>query len=259
VKLTRQQIADAAEIAASWIRYQAAMRGIPAVSYAIGHEGDPVLVGSRGLADISAGTPATPDTGYRVASITKTFTATLVMQLVEQRKVRLDEPVTSYLGWLRPAMARSDVTVRHLLTHSGGVIADGSCAWSGDDFPTRERLHQEVLAQPIFAEPSVGFRYSNVAYALLGEIVEEVSGRRFGLALDRSIARPLGLEASGTRLKPPLRRTLATGYWRTRPGRNRDRRLERTLARSRLRAASSPPSRTCSATRRVTFPVTRGS
>ena len=218
MKLTRPQVADAAEIAASWIRYQAAMRGVPAVSYAIAHNGDPVLVGSRGLADISAGAPATPDTGYRVASITKTFTATLIMQLVEQRKVRLDEPVTSYLGWLRPAMAKSDVTVRHLLTHSGGVIADGSCAWSGDDFPTRELLHQEVSAQPIFAEPSVGFRYSNVAYALLGEIVEEVSGRRFGLALDRSIARPLRLEASGTRLTTPLRRTLATGYWRTRPG-----------------------------------------
>ena len=218
MKLTKPQVADAAAIAESWIRYQAAMRGIPAVSYAIAHNGDPVLVGSRGLADISAGTPASPDTGYRVASITKTFTATLIMQLVEQQKVRLDEPVTSYLGWLWPAMADSGVTVRHLLTHSGGVIADGSCRWSGDNFPTRELLHEEVLAQPTFTEPSVGFRYSNVAYALLGEIVEEVSGRRFGLALDRSIARPLGLEASGTRLTPPLRRTLATGYWRARPG-----------------------------------------
>lgn len=218
MKLTRQQVADAAEIAAGWIGYQAAMRGTPAVSFAFGYDGRPVLAAARGLADVSRGTPATPDTGYRVASITKTFTATLVMQLVEQRKVRLDEPVTSYLPWLRHAMAGSDVTARHLLTHSGGVVADGSCSWSGDDFPTRELLHREVLARPVFDEPSAGFRYSNIAYALLGEIVEQVTGRRFGLALARGIARPLGLEASGTRLTPPLRRTLATGYWRTRPG-----------------------------------------
>jgi D-alanyl-D-alanine carboxypeptidase len=218
MQLTKPQVAEAAVIAERWIRYQAAMRGIPGVSYAIAHNGDHVLVGARGLADISAGTPASPDTGYRVASITKTFTATLAMQLVEQRKLRLDEPVTSYLGWLRPAMAGSGVTVRHLLTHSAGVISDGSCRWSGDDFPTRERLHEEVLARPTVADASAGFLYSNVAYALLGEIVEEVIGRRFGLALDRGIARPLGLEASGTRLTPSLRRTLATGYWRARPG-----------------------------------------
>ncbi len=215
--LTRQQVAAAAGIAANWIRFQAALRGVPAVSYGFAWDGDIVLAGSRGLSDIAAGTPATVDTGFRVASITKTFTATLVMQLVEQRQVRLDEPVASYLAWPRPALG-TEITVRHLLTHSAGVIADGSCAWNGDDFPTREVLHREVLAGAVVAEPSTGFRYSNVAYALLGEIVETVTGKRFGLALDRKIARPLGLEASGTRSTAPLRKTLAVGYWRTLPG-----------------------------------------
>lgn len=215
--LTRQQVAAAAEIASNWIRHQAALRGVPSVSYAFGWQGDTVLAGSRGLADIAAGAAATADTGYRVASITKTFTATLVMQLVEDGKLRLDEPVTSYLSWLRPAL-RADITVRHLLTHSAGMIADGSCAWNGDDFPSRDVLHEEVLAGAVVADPSSGFRYSNVAYALLGEIVETVTGRRFGLSLDRRIARPLGLEASGTRSTPHLRKTLAVGYWRTLPG-----------------------------------------
>jgi CubicO group peptidase (beta-lactamase class C family) len=218
MKLTRRQIADAAALVESWIRYQAATRGVPAVCYAVSFDGELVLAGCRGVADIATGAPASADTAYRIASITKTFTATLVLQLVERGRVRLDEPVTAYLPWLRPAMADSGITVRHLLTHGGGVIVDGSCSWSGGDFPTRELLHRDVLARPTLAEPSAGFLYSNVAYALLGEVVEKVSGRTFRSVLNRGIARPLGLEASSTRLTPALRRSLATGYWRTRPG-----------------------------------------
>ncbi len=218
MKLTGRQVGDAATVAESCIRYRAAMGAVPAVSYAISHDGRTVLSGARGASDLAAGTPASEHTGYRVASITKTFTATLVMQLVESRKVRLDEPVTSYLGWLRPAVGDSGLTVRHLLTHSGGVIRDGSCGWRPGHFPTREQVREELLDHGTFAEPAVGFRYSNVAYSLLGEIIETVSGRKFATALDRNIARPLGLEESGARLTKRLRSTLATGYWRQLPG-----------------------------------------
>jgi CubicO group peptidase (beta-lactamase class C family) len=130
----------------------------------------------------------------------------------------LDAPVTSYLGWLGPAVIDSGLTVRHLLTHSGGVIRDGSFRWIDGGFPSREQLRAELAERATFAEPSVGFRYSNIAYALLGEIIETVSSRSFATAIDRNIAKPLGLEASGTRLTRRLRSTLATGYWRRLPG-----------------------------------------
>ncbi|MGO8877722.1 MAG: serine hydrolase domain-containing protein [Acidimicrobiales bacterium] len=218
MEVTSRQLSDAAAIAEGFICYRAFMLAAPAVSYGIARHGRTVLSGARGSSDLATGTPATAHTGYRVASITKTFTATLLMQLVEARKVRLDEPVTSYLSWLNPAVGNSGLTVRHLLTHSGGVIRDGSCGWRPGEFPTRQEVREQLLDHGTFAEPAAGFRYSNMAYSLLGEIVETVGGRQFATAVDRSIAKPLGLEASGTRLTPRLRATLATGYWRQLPG-----------------------------------------
>jgi CubicO group peptidase (beta-lactamase class C family) len=222
MKLTSRQVADAAVIAEMWIRNRAHLEETPSVAYAISHEGSRVLAGAKGLADIASCRAATEHTGYRVASITKTFTATLIMQLVEGGKVRLDDPVGAYLNWIEPAVGGSGLTVRHLLTHSGSIIRDASCGWRPAQFPSREQLHEELSQRAMFAPPAVGFRYSNVAYVLLGEIVEVVSGRRFATAIDRSIVRPLGLQSSGTRLTPALRSTLATGYPRRLPGAERE-------------------------------------
>jgi CubicO group peptidase (beta-lactamase class C family) len=218
VRLSRRQLTDAGAIAEAWIRNRAFLQDVPGVSYGLSSDGATVLAGARGMSDVASGERATAETGYRVASITKTFTATLVMQLVERGKVQLDAPVTSYLDWLRPAVADSGLTVRHLLTHAGGIIRDGSCGWRGGTFPSREQVRSELSDHPSFAEPSVGFRYSNMAYALLGEIIESVSGRRYATAVDRGVVKPLGLNASGTRLTPRLSSTLATGYWRRLPG-----------------------------------------
>ena len=216
-ELTRQQAGDAAAIVEAWLHHQAFMRGVPAVSYGIGHEGANVLLGAVGAADLATATPARIDTGYRVASITKTFTASLVMQLAERDRLRLDDMVGAHLDWLPEPLVRSGVTIRHLLTHSGGLPADGSCGWAGDDFPDRERIRGELAAHPAIAEPGSGFLYSNIAYALLGQIVESAGGLRFGEAIERGILHPLELARSGTQTTPELRRTLATGYWATAP------------------------------------------
>jgi CubicO group peptidase (beta-lactamase class C family) len=218
VKLTKRQVADAGAIVRDWIGYRAVMNEVPGVSFGISYDGEAVLLGSWGCADLGTKRPAEPDTGYRVASITKTVTATLALQLVERGKLRLDEPITRYLAWLKPSLGRSGVTVRHLLTHSSGLIRDGSCEWGDQEFLDRDALRRDVSAQASVAEPSVGFNYSNVAYALLGEIVEELSGRSFGSAVNRGVVRPLGLVATGTRLTPRLRSSLATGYHHRRPG-----------------------------------------
>ena len=218
MKLTKRQVADAGAIMDAWIRYHAARNEVPGASFGISLDGEPIVLRGWGSADLAAQLPASPETGYRVASITKTVTATLVMQLVERGKLRLDEPVTTYLGWLEPPIGGSGVTIRHLLTHSGGVIRDGSCAWGDTEFVDRATLRRDVLERATVAEPSVGFNYSNVAYALLGEILEEASGRPYASMVNGGIVRPLGLGATGTRLTRRLRSTLATGYHYRRPG-----------------------------------------
>ncbi len=220
MKLTEQQVTDAADIAERWIRLRAVMQDVPGVSYGITHAGRTVRLGALGVSDLDAGRPATPDDGtcYRVASISKTVTATLTMQLVERGRLRLDDPVSAHLPWLRSALPDGPVTIRHLLTHSGGIIRDGSNAWGDHDFPDPQAFRREVRERATFGPPSTTFRYSNVAYALLGEILEATTGRPFRDLVRRRIVRPLGLTATGSTLVPGLRSRLATGYYPRRPG-----------------------------------------
>ncbi len=177
------------------------------------------MLDAMGTADIASGRPTTPDaTSYRCASITKTMTATLVMQQVEAGRMRLDEPIATYLSWIRRLPHARDITIRHLLIHGGGVIRDGSNTWGDDDFPDRDTVRKEVRQRLTFAEPATSFRYSNIAYVLLGEALEAVSGRPFEALLQRDVLRALGLKGSAPSLIPRARRTLATGYSQGRPG-----------------------------------------
>jgi CubicO group peptidase (beta-lactamase class C family) len=107
------------------------------------------MLDAMGTADIASGRPATPDTtSYRCASITKTMTATLVMQQVEAGRVRLDAPISDVPELDATAAAcANDISIRHLLVHGGGVIRDGSNHWGDEDFPDRDTVRNEVRQQ----------------------------------------------------------------------------------------------------------------
>jgi CubicO group peptidase (beta-lactamase class C family) len=121
VKIAPRQLADAAEVARRWIRYQAMIWDIPGISLGMSHEGRVVMLDARGTSDITTGRPATQDTtSYRCASITKTMTATLVMQQVEAGRMRLDAPITTYVSWTRRVPDAREISIRHLLIHGGG-------------------------------------------------------------------------------------------------------------------------------------------
>jgi len=214
-----RQLADAAEIARRWIRFRAMSTGVPGISFGISHHDRVVLLDAWGAADIAGRRPATAErTSYRCASITKTMTATLVMQQVEAGRLRLDEPIATYLAWTRPLPHAREITLRHLLIHGGGVIRDGSNHWGDEDFPDRETVRREVRQQLSFAEPSTGFRYSNIAYALLGETLEVITATPFEALLERHVLKPLRLSGSAASLTPRVRKTLATGYYAHRRG-----------------------------------------
>jgi len=149
-----------------------------------------------GMADLEHRIAATPETDYRLASVSKQFTAMAVMLLAKDGKLRYDQPGRDFLPEL-PAAARS-VTVRHLLNHTSGL-------WDYEDLIPESRTAQledrDVLAllsskDSLYFPPGSQYRYSNSGYVLLGLIVARVSGMSFPEFLRARIFTPLGMGAT---------------------------------------------------------------
>jgi len=198
----------------------------PAVGLAVGvvRNGRLEFFCGHGVADIASNTPITENTVFRIASITKTFTAIAVMQLWEQGLVDLDAPANDYLRAYRliPAQASfRPATVRHLLTHTSGI---------------REVLHPSGLLKPVFgetvkmgrpvpalaeyyrgglrvqAEPGTRFAYTDHGFATLGQIVEDVSGQPLEGYFREHIFEPLGMADTSLVRSGLVQSHLATGY-----------------------------------------------
>lgn len=170
-----------------------AVPGAPGASVVVLRDGRVLLERSVGLADVDAHVRATPRTDYRLASLSKEFTATAVMLLADQGKLSWDDPVARYLPAL-PAYARG-VTIRHLLTHTSGI-------WAYEDFVPDSQTYQvkdrDVLqliqrADSLYFPPGTAYRYSNSGYALLALVVEAVSGMPFARFLRERVFLPAGM------------------------------------------------------------------
>ena len=167
---------------------------VPGASVLVVHDGVPVVRRSWGVADMESGTPATPATGYRLASVTKQFTAAAILLLAEDDRLRLDDPVRVWLPSL-PAAAEP-VTIRHLLTHTSGLVdyedvIPESMSWQLRDADVLKLLESQDRT---YFVPGSGYRYSNSGYALLALIVERASGRDFPGFLRERIFLPLGMD-----------------------------------------------------------------
>jgi CubicO group peptidase (beta-lactamase class C family) len=168
---------------------------VPGASVLVLRDGEAVVQRSYGLADLEQRTPASPTTNYRLASITKQFTAAAILLLNQDGKLQLDDSVRQWLPTLRDAT--QGVTLRHLLTHTGGLVDYED--FVADDAP---QIHDaDVLAliekqnRTYFAAGS-NYRYSNTGYALLALVVEKASGQRFAGFLRERIFVPLGMTAT---------------------------------------------------------------
>ena len=208
----------------AWLNSQMEYRGLPGV--AVGVVCDQELVWSRGFgyADVEKKVPVTPKTLFRMASNTKMFTATAVMQLRDAGKLRLDDPVARHLPWFQTQPAGEDdgpVRIEHLLTHGSGLPREAAFPyWSTFAFPTAGEIRKTVASQRAAYAPDTRWKYSNLAFALAGMVVEEVSGEPYGAYLRRHILDPLGMTASS--LDTPAG-GLATGYGRRMPDGSRKR------------------------------------
>ncbi|MCB4208404.1 serine hydrolase domain-containing protein [Arthrobacter sp. UM1] len=191
---------------------RARLLGLPGWQVSVSVDGEPLGDIAGGLADVETGRPMTPTTPLRVASQSKSFTATAVLQLAEQGRLRLHETVAEHIPELA-GTALADATLFELLSHTSGASRDGADAVYFQlrrPFPDREELIETARSAKTL-ERHERLKYSNVGFALLGLVVEAASGRTFAEYLEEGILRPLGLEHTSAAMTG-REDELATGY-----------------------------------------------
>ena len=163
---------------------------IPGLSLAVVRDGKVVKAAGYGLADIARKMPATPETVYKIASVSKQFVAAGIMCLVQEGRLDVADPVSKYLDGT-PA-AWKGITVRHLLTHTAGLIRE---APGFDPFKIQSdaAVIRTVYSVPLRFAPGEKFEYGNVAYFALAEIISKVSGRPWTEYIDDKILKPAGM------------------------------------------------------------------
>jgi len=195
-----------------WIEHQMRLREQPGCVVAVAHRGKLLLERAFGYADLSAGSPLTPRHRFRVASHSKTFTAAGIMKLRERGKLGLDDPVGRYVRRLHPAVAQA--TIAQLLSHSAGIIRDGTDAGQWDDrrsFLSPRELRAALKSAPVIAA-NTRFKYSNHGYGLLGLVVEAVTGEDYRSWIKREIVRPAGLRETEPDMPIGGRAPIASGH-----------------------------------------------
>jgi len=203
----------------------AAHADVPGLAVAVTRDGRIIYERGFGWADRERGLRATPNTPFALASVSKSITATAIMQLFERGRLNLDAPVNDYLGSAKvhsPHWNASESTVRRVMSHTGGLTT--FTRWCGSDRSTCN-LDREIRDYGILVwRPGELFDYSNLGFGILGDVVARVSGNEFDSYLKKNIFTPLGMEDCGLQTRQPT----STQY------------DEKTHARSPMRLSGTP-------------------
>jgi CubicO group peptidase (beta-lactamase class C family) len=184
-------------------------------SVLVAEKGNVIYKKGFGLADMEWNIANQPDTKHRLGSITKQFTAMLIMQLVEQGKLKLDVPISTYLPDY-PKKNADVITIHHLLTHSSGT--PNMTSFPGFVKNIMRNPYSVVQLVNLFADstlqfkPGERFAYSNSGYILLGYIIEKVTGKSYEQVLQENIFTPLKMNNTGYDHRETLLKNRATGY-----------------------------------------------
>ncbi|RPI55417.1 MAG: class A beta-lactamase-related serine hydrolase [Acidobacteria bacterium] len=189
---------------------------IPGIVYGIVADGRLVHVATFGVQDIESARPVTADTLFRVASMTKAFTALTVLKLRDDGLVRLEAPAAEYVpemrSWKYPTEDSPAVRVRDLLNHTGGFVTDDPWGDRQTSLPENEFTQLLRDGVPFTSVPATRYEYSNLGYAILGRIITNVSGQPYAATISRTLLQPLGMNASGFMAEQAPQDKRALGY-----------------------------------------------
>ena len=189
---------------------------IPGLVYGIVSNGRLVYVRGIGVQDLESNRPVTAETLFRIASMTKAFTALTVLRLRDEGKLRLDALAETYIpelrGWQYPTQDSPRIRVRDLLNHTAGFITDDP--WGDRQTPLPEPEFSQFLRAgvPFARAPETAMEYSNLGFAMLGRIITNVSGQPYADTITRTLLQPLGMESSGFFVDAAPRERRALGY-----------------------------------------------
>ena len=189
---------------------------VPGIVYGVVRPEGLALVGAQGVQDLTARRPVTPDSLFRIASMTKAFTALAILSLRDAGKLRLDDPAEKYVPemqrWAYPTKDAPRIRVRDLLHHVGGLVTDDP--WGDRQQVLSEAEFTALLRQgpPFSRVPQMRHEYSNYGYALLGRIIARASGMSYRRYVETRLLKPLGMTSSGFEVTDAPIERRAIGY-----------------------------------------------
>ena len=191
-----------------FIRDQMKKQNIPGIALAIVKDGTIVKAQGYGVADLKAKTAVSPETVFKIGSVSKQFIASGIMLLVQDGRLALADPIAKYIQDVPDAW--NGITIRHALTHTAGLVREAPAFNPNATQPDAE-LIRSAYAVPLRFTPGAKWEYSNVGYFILAEIITRVSGRPWSQFITDRVFKPAGMVATRTTTHDPVANR-ALGY-----------------------------------------------
>ena len=189
---------------------------VPGIVWGIVRDGRLVHFGASGVRELDERRPVDAESLFRIASMSKAFTALAILKLRDEGRLSLDAPAETYVpelrGWRYPTADSPRIRVRDLLAHAGGLVTDNPWGDRQQSLAEDEFTRMLVQGVPFSSVPGTGYEYSNFGYALLGRIVSNVSGRPYKEYIEQEIMRPLGMSSTGFEIAESPAERRAIGY-----------------------------------------------
>ncbi len=189
---------------------------LPGIVYGLVVDGNLIHTVNMGYTDLDKKIPVTPQSSFRIASMTKSFTAMAILKLRDERKLKLDDPVYLYIPEMKGQHYLTNdaapVTIRHLLTHAAGFPEDNP--WGDRQLAVTDEAMIKMIKKGIsFSNvPGIAYEYSNMGFAMLGYIIKKVSGQSYEKYITKNILEPLGMMHTYWNYNDVPANQLAHGY-----------------------------------------------